>query len=54
MKKKVSHKNVESLPKGKRDSKNAEVNAFINAVLNKDGPNAHPDSMFAMKYSDKF
>ena len=27
---------------------------FVKAVLNKDTEDAHPDSMFAMKYSDKF
>lgn len=31
-----------------------ELDKLVEAVLNKDGPNAHPDSMFAMKYSDKF
>lgn len=44
--------NVTYIDSFERDS--TEEDAFIEAVLNKDGPNAHPDSMFAMKYSEKF
>lgn len=27
---------------------------FVDAVLKKDGPDSHPDSMFAMKYDSRF